>query len=370
VRVVKWFGAEEELASEYDREVTTSYNLARKRARLRAVFVPFITFIGFSTLALVLWLGGRLVASGSLTPGELISFLLYTVTIAGALGSFTGLYSDIQAALGSSHRIFELLGEPAETAAIDEPVQLPAATGSVRFDAVDFSYEARDAAVLTSIDLVADPGEIVALVGPSGAGKSTIVQLIPRFYDVTSGTVSVDGLDVRRFPVDELRSRMAAVPQEVQVFSGTIAENLRVAKPEATQAELVAAAEAANAARFIEGFEDGYDTVIGERGVKLSGGQRQRIAIARAVLADPKVLILDEATSNLDAESEELVRDALEKLMAGRTTIVIAHRLSTVVGADRLIVIDGGRIAAEGTHQDLIATDGVYSRLYAKQLAV
>jgi subfamily B ATP-binding cassette protein MsbA len=224
--------------------------------------------------------------------------------------------------------------------------------------------------VLTGIDLVADPGEIVALVGPSGAGKSTIVQLIPRFYDVTSGTVSVDGLDVRRFPVDELRSRMAAVPQEVQVFSGTIAENLRVAKPEATQAELVAAAEAANAARFIEGFEDGYDTVIGERGVKLSGGQRQRIAIARAVLADPKVLILDEATSNLDAESEELVRDALEKLMAGRTTIVIAHRLSTVVGADRLIVIDGGRIAAEGTHQDLIATDGVYSRLYAKQLAV
>ena len=231
VRVVKWFGAEGELASEYDHEVTKSYNLARRRARLRAVFVPFITFVGFSTLALVLWLGGRLVASGSLTPGELISFLLYTVTIAGALGSFTGLYSDIQAALGSSHRIFELLGEPAEKAAMDQPDELPPATGSVQFAGVDFAYEARDASVLTDIDLVADPGEIVALVGPSGAGKSTIVQLIPRFYDVTTGAVTVDGLDVRRYPVEELRRRMAAVPQEVQVFSGTIAENLRVAKP-------------------------------------------------------------------------------------------------------------------------------------------
>jgi subfamily B ATP-binding cassette protein MsbA len=370
VRVVKWFDAEDELSAEYTREVTHSYELARRRARLRALFVPFITFVGFSTLALVLWLGGRLVASGSLTPGELISFLLYTVTIAGALGSFTGLYSDIQAALGSSHRIFQLLGEASETASLPAPETLPPATGSVVFADVGFAYEARDAAVLRGIDLVADPGETVALVGPSGAGKSTIVQLIPRFYDATSGLVTVDGLDVRRFPVEDLRSRMAAVPQEVQVFSGTIAENLRIAKPEATDDELRAAAQAANADRFIDEFSDGYDTVIGERGVKLSGGQRQRIAIARAVLADPRILILDEATSNLDAESEELVQDAIEKLMAGRTTIVIAHRLSTVVGADRLVVIDGGEIVAEGTHDELIATDGVYSRLYAKQLAV
>jgi ATP-binding cassette, subfamily B, bacterial MsbA len=370
VRVVKWFNAEDRLAADYDAEVVASYAVARRRARMRALFVPLVTFVGFATLALVLWIGGRLVAGGSLTPGELISFMLYTLTIAGALGSFTGLYGEIQEALGSSRRIFELLGADPELpeTTIDASL-LPTPRGSVRFSGVEFAYEGREATVLHDIDLDVEPGEVVALVGPSGAGKSTIVQLVPRFYDVDLGSVEVDGLDVRSYPVDVLRSRMAAVPQEVQLFSGTIAENLRIADPGASDDELVTAAKAANAHRFIVEFPDGYESIVGERGVKLSGGQRQRIAIARAVLADPRILILDEATSSLDAESEALVQEALERLMEGRTTIVIAHRLSTVMRADRLVAIDRGRIVEQGTHTDLIASDGLYARLYAKQLA-
>jgi ATP-binding cassette, subfamily B, bacterial MsbA len=370
VRVVKWFNAEDRLAADYDAEVVASYAVARRRARMRALFVPLVTFVGFATLSLVLWIGGRLVAGGSLTPGELISFMLYTLTIAGALGSFTGLYGEIQEALGSSRRIFELLGADPELpeTTIDASL-LPTPRGSVRFSGVEFAYEGREATVLHDIDLDVEPGEVVALVGPSGAGKSTIVQLVPRFYDVDLGSVEVDGLDVRSYPVDVLRSRMAAVPQEVQLFSGTIAENLRIADPGASDDELVTAAKAANAHRFIVEFPDGYESIVGERGVKLSGGQRQRIAIARAVLADPRILILDEATSSLDAESEALVQEALERLMEGRTTIVIAHRLSTVMRADRLVAIDRGRIVEQGTHTDLIASDGLYARLYAKQLA-
>ena len=370
VRVVKWFNAESRLAAEYDREVIASYHAARRRARWRAVFVPAITFISFATLSVVLWLGGRLVANGSLSSGELIAFLLYTLTIAGAIGAFTGLYGDIQQAIGASRRIFDLLGETIESDMVQGSADLPAAVGSVRLAGVEFSYAGRDTVVLTGIDLDVAPGEVVALVGPSGAGKSTVVQLIPRFYDVDEGTVLVDGLDVRAFPVEDLRRRMGAVPQEVQMFSGTIAENLRVAAPDATDEDLVVAAKAANAHRFIDDFPEGYASVVGERGVQLSGGQRQRIAIARALLADPRILILDEATSSLDAESEGLVQEALARLMEGRTTIVIAHRLSTVIDADRLVVIDGGVIVEQGTHSELIASDGLYARLYAKQLEV
>ena len=367
IRVVKWFNSEGALSGEYDRAVIDAYEAARRRARVRAIFVPMITFAGFATIAVVLWLGGRLVASGSLSAGDLVAFLLYTLTIAGAIGSFTGLYGDVQQAIGASGRVFQLLGEQPEST-IGE-VDLPGRIGSVRFQHVEFSYEGREATVLHDIDLEIPPGETLALVGPSGAGKSTIVQLIPRFYDVGSGTVEVDGVDVRSYPVHDLRARMAAVPQEVHLFSGTIAENLRIAKPDATDEELVEACTVANAHRFITEFPDRYDSIVGERGVKLSGGQRQRIAIARAVLADPEILILDEATSSLDAESEALVQEALGRLMAGRTTVVVAHRLSTVIDADRLVVIDGGRIVERGAHHDLISSDGLYARLYAKQLS-
>ena len=368
IRVVKWFTAEDDTAARYDGAIDKSYSVALRRARLRALFVPFVTFIAFGTLAVVLWVGGRLVLEGALTPGELVSFLLYTLIVAGAIGAFTGLYSELQEALGASQRIFDLLEEPIEVPEQATPIAPVVREGSVLFDDVSFTYPGRDMEVLHEVNLVIAPGETVALVGPSGAGKSTLTQLIPRFYDVSSGEVLVDGVDVRLQGLSELRSELAAVPQEVQLFSGTIAENLRVGRPDATDLELVAAAETANAHDFVVAFPDGYDTVVGERGVQLSGGQRQRVAIARAVLADPRVLILDEATSSLDSESEALVQDALDRLMEDRTTIVIAHRLSTVRAADRIVVLAGGSIAEEGTHDELVARNGLYTELSANQL--
>ena len=370
VRVVKWFSAEDHLAAEYDREVTESYRIAYRRARIQALFGPMLTFFGYSTVAVVLWLGGRLVAGGDLSAGQLLSFLLYTLIVAGAIGSYTSLYGQIMTALGASDRIFHLLGLDPELGSTTHQVTVPESLGSVTFIGVDFQYASRDAKVLTDINLDVAPGEVIALVGPSGSGKSTIVQLIPRFYDVDKGSIEVDGLDVREYPIDILRRRMGAVPQEVQMFSGTIAENLRIAQPGATDDDLVEACKAANAHQFIDAFPQGYESLAGERGVQLSGGQRQRIAIARALLADPSILILDEATSALDAESERLVREALTRLMVGRTTIVIAHRLSTVIDADRLVVVVDGRIVEQGIHADLIEQNGFYAKLYAKQLAV
>jgi subfamily B ATP-binding cassette protein MsbA len=368
IRVVKWFTAEGTAAAQYDRDIRRSYAIAIRRTRLRALFVPFVTFIAFGTLALVLWVGGRQVLAGRLTAGELVTFLLYTLIVAGAIGSFTGLYSELQEALGASRRIFELLDEAPEVAEPEHAVSLDHITGAVTFVSVAFTYPGREMEVLSGIDLDVAPGEVVAIVGPSGAGKSTLVQLIPRFYDPTAGHILVDGVDVRHQSLQTLRGAMAAVPQEVQLFSGTIAENLRIAKPEATDAELEDVCRSANAHDFVTGFPDGYDTIVGERGIKLSGGQRQRVAIARALLADPRILILDEATSSLDTESEALVQSALEVLMRGRTTLVIAHRLSTVRAADRLVVLDQGRIVEEGTHDQLIAANGVYSRLAQHQL--
>ena len=368
IRVIKWFTAESDSAAKYDTAIRRSYRIALRRARLRALFIPSVTFAAFGTLALVLWVGGRLVLAGSMTPGELVSFLLYSLTVAGAIGTFTGLYSQMQEALGASRRIFELLDEPIETQDPAEPVVPEQREGSILLEAVDFNYPGRDTGVLRDVDLVVSPGEVVALVGPSGSGKSTLTQLIARFYDAVGGRVLVDGVDVRLQSLHDLREQMAAVPQEVQLFSGTISENLRVAKPAASDDELIEAATAANAHDFIIGFPDGYETLVGERGVKLSGGQRQRVAIARALLADPQILILDEATSSLDAEAEALVQEALERLMVGRTTLVIAHRLSTVRAANRLIVLVDGRIVEQGTHDDLVEAGGVYAQLSSRQL--
>jgi subfamily B ATP-binding cassette protein MsbA len=366
-RVVKWFTAEETEIRRYVGKVQESYRVALRRARLRALFSPFVQFVGFGTIALVMWIGGRQVLNNSLTAGELVTFLLYTVTVASSIGAFTGLYGSLQEALGASQRIFELLGEQRGIEDPVSPVTIEAVEGRITFEDVGFRYSDRDIDVLDSMNLEVAPGEVVALVGPSGAGKSTIVQLIPRFFDPTTGRVLIDGVDLRDLRLRDLRSHMAAVPQETQLFSGTIMENLLLAKPEATVAEVHAAAEAANAHDFIESFPSGYDTIVGERGVKLSGGQRQRVAIARALLNDPRILILDEATSSLDSESEATVQEALDRLMMGRTTLVIAHRLSTVRNADRLAVIDGGQIVQEGNHEQLLAEGGLYADLYHLQ---
>lgn len=367
IRVVQSFTAEPLEAARYTEKVRASYRVALRRAVFRALFIAGIGLAMFSAISLVLWYGGRLVIAGSLSPGNLVAFLLYTLIVAGAVGTLTGLYSQVQEALGATRRIFELLDE---TSDLTEPGQavIPQPKGEVRFEAVSFRYGDRgEVEVLRDISLVARPGEVIALVGPSGAGKSTLVSLIPRFYDPTAGRILLDGVDLRDWPLRALRAQIGIVPQETQLFSGTIRENIRYGRPEATDDEVEAAARAANAHEFIATFPRGYDTVVGERGIKLSGGQRQRVAIARALLKNPRILILDEATSSLDSESEALVQEALVRLMRGRTTFVIAHRLSTVREADRILVLDDGKIVQEGTHEALLAQGGLYRDLYELQ---
>ena len=385
VRVVKSFSAEGLEAERYGDLVTDSYRVALKRAAFRAAFFSGVILAMFSAVSAVLYVGGRLVVSGSLTPGELVQFLLYTLFVAGSVGALTGLYSQFQEALGASKRIFELLDEQSDLTPAHTPEPLTNVQGLVRFENVSFRYGGADEEtdvmtegdaradrrerqiVLHDLTLVAEPGEVTALVGPSGAGKSTLISLVARFYDPTAGRVTLDGTDLRRFDERELRSHIGVVPQETQLFSGTVRENIRYGRPGAADAEVEAAARAANAHDFIAAFPDAYETVVGERGVKLSGGQRQRVAIARALLKDPRILILDEATSSLDSESESLVQEALETLMQGRTVFVIAHRLSTVRSADRILVLDGGRIVQAGSHDALLAQGGLYSELYYKQ---
>jgi subfamily B ATP-binding cassette protein MsbA len=368
IRVVQSFTAEGLEKRRYGAAVGESYRVALRRARLRALFIAGVIFAMFSGVSVVLWYGGRLVVAGAITGGELVTFLLYTLFVAGAVGSFTGLYSQFQEALGASQRIFDLLDERSDLTEPEKPAGLGAVQGRVRFESVRFRYGDRgETDVLKDITLTAAPGEVVALVGPSGAGKSTLVALIPRFYDPTEGRILLDGVDLRELSLHELRRHIGIVPQETQLFSGTIAENIRYGRPGATDEALENAAEAANAHAFITAFPDGYATVVGERGVKLSGGQRQRVAIARAILKDPRILILDEATSSLDSESEALVQEALSGLMAGRTTFVIAHRLSTIRGADKILVLEAGRIVQQGSHEALLDEGGLYRVLYEHQ---
>ncbi len=374
VRVVKSFTAEGLEAERYGGLIGASYRIALKRAAFRAAFFSGIILAMFTAISVVLWVGGRLVVAGSLTPGQLVQFLLYTFFVAGAVGSLTNLYSQFQEALGASKRIFELLGETSDLHAAENPKHLAEVRGQIRFEGVSFRYgsptdddERGRTAVLRGITLTASPGEVTALVGPSGAGKSTLVTLIPRFYDPTDGRITLDGVDLRDLDERALRASIGIVPQETQLFSGTVRDNIRYGRPGATDAEVEGAAEAANAHDFIGAFPDGYETVVGERGIKLSGGQRQRVAIARALLKDPRILILDEATSSLDSESEALVQGALETLMRGRTVFVIAHRLSTVRNADRIIVLADGRAVQQGTHGQLLAQGGLYEALYRRQ---
>ncbi|NBV22169.1 MAG: ATP-binding cassette domain-containing protein [Proteobacteria bacterium] len=341
-------------------------------ARLRAGFIAFIIFALFGSIVLVLWSGARLLQQGEITFGDLTRFILYTTFVAGAMGQFAELYSQLQKAIGATQRVRELLRETGEVEARLGPAlpsSLARLRGDVAFEKVHFTYPSRQGVeVLHGIDLTATSGQRIALVGPSGAGKSTLISLLLRLYDPSAGRLLIDGRDAREYRLTELRGQMSMVPQEVLLFGGTIAENIAYGKPGTSPAEIEQAARQANAHEFIRAFPDGYATLVGDRGIKLSGGQRQRVAIARAILKDPAILILDEATSALDSESERLIQEALETLMRGRTSFIIAHRLATVRHADRIIVIADGKVVESGTHDELQALeDGVYRRLAALQ---
>jgi len=341
-------------------------------ARLRAAFIAFIIFALFGSIVLVLWAGARLLQEGEITFGDLTRFILYTTFVAGAMGQFAELYSQLQKAIGATQRVRELLRENGEVQARLGPAlpsSLARLRGEVVFEDVHFSYPSRAGVeVLHGINFAVDSGRRIALVGPSGAGKSTLISLLLRLYDPSAGRLLIDGRDAREYRLAELRGQMSMVPQEVLLFGGSIAENIAYGRTGADAAAIEAAARQANAHGFIESFPEGYATLVGDRGIKLSGGQRQRVAIARAVLKNPAILILDEATSSLDSESERLIQEALETLMRGRTSFIIAHRLATVRHADRIIVVSGGRVVESGTHEELQAIDaGVYRRLAALQ---
>ncbi len=366
IRVVKSFAREDYEVERYAAAMERTLGASLRLALLRSAFGGLMAFLGFSGIAAILWFSGREVLAGRLAFSTISGFLIYAITIGAALSQLSGLYGQFREALGAVRRVFEILDtRPTVTDAPGAP-DLPPVAGAISFEGVSFAYEpGRE--VLHQISLAIRPGEIVALVGPSGAGKSTLFNLIPRFYDPASGTVAIDGVDVRAVTQRSLRAQIGLVPQETMLFGGTIRENIAYGRLDADEAAIVAAARAANAHDFIMATPHGYDTIVGERGIKLSGGQRQRIAIARAMLKDPRILLLDEATSSLDSESEALVQEALDRLMRGRTAVIIAHRLSTVAIAHRIIVLDRGRIVEEGSHAELLARQGMYARLYALQ---
>ncbi|MBI3674829.1 MAG: ATP-binding cassette domain-containing protein [Rhizobiales bacterium] len=343
----------------------TAFGAAATRTMARAVMTAAIIFVAAGAVVGLLWYGAREVVMGYLSGGILSQFLIYAILAASSLGQLSEVWGDIQLTAGAAERIAELLDEKPAVAAPERPVALPTPPkGEVSFSAVTFNYPTRpDTRALENVSFAVRPGETVAIVGPSGAGKTTLFQLIQRFFDPQMGSVSIDGIDVRRAVPEEMRRRIAVVPQETMIFSGTVIDNIRFGKPEASEAEVRAAARAARVDEFAERLPAGYDTQVGERGVTLSGGQRQRIAIARAILRDCPILLLDEATSALDAESEALIQEALERLTANRTTLVIAHRLATVRDADRIMVFDGGRLIAQGTHAELTAANPLYARL-------
>ncbi len=368
IRVVKSFVQTAREERRFVGQVQAALTLSLRRAAVLAVFVPVITLFTFAAAAAVLWYGGRQVIEGTVTPGDLFAFVLFAGILIGPFGSAARVFAQIKEAQGAMQRVFEILDTQPEVADAPKAVELPPVSGVIRVTGVSFFYDPRHP-VLSDISFEAAPGELIAIVGPTGAGKTTILNLLHRFYDPTEGAITIDGYDLRNVQLDSLYRQIALVPQETILFGGTILDNIRYGREEATEEEIFEAGKAAHAHEFITALPDGYQTIVGEKGINLSGGQRQRLAIARAILKNPRLLLLDEATSSLDAESERVVQEALERLMAERTTFVIAHRLTTIQRADRILVINKGRLVEEGTHASLIEGKGLYHHLYTLRLA-
>lgn len=366
ISIVKAFANEWYEIARYDGKIKEVVKLAIKGGKYRGYFASFIIFCLFGAIVAVVWFGVRLSISGEMSVGQLISFVLYSTFVGASFGGIAELYAQIQKAIGATERVFELLEEtPEKINSTHNTSSIEKIKGNVTFKNVAFSYPSRkEIKVLKNVNFTANFGQKIAIVGPSGTGKSTIASLLLRFYDIDSGEILIDGKNIYDLELENLRGNMSIVPQDVILFGGTIRENIAYGKPDATEEEILVAAKQANAFNFIEGFPEKFETIVGERGIKLSGGQRQRIAIARALLKNPSILILDEATSSLDSESEKLVQEALEILMQGRTSIIIAHRLSTIRSADQILVLDNGEITEQGTHQELIALEnGKYKNL-------
>ncbi|QIH37580.1 ATP-binding cassette domain-containing protein [Flavobacterium sp. Sr18] len=366
ISIVKAFANEWYEIARYNGKIKEVVKIAIKGGKYRGYFASFIIFCLFGAIVVVVWFGVRLSISGEMSVGQLISFVLYSTFVGASFGGIAELYAQIQKAIGATERVFELLDEtPEKINSVRDLATIEKIKGNVTFKNVAFSYHSRkEIKVLKDVSFTANFGQKIAIVGPSGTGKSTIASLLLRFYNIDEGEILVDGKNIYDFDLESLRGNMSIVPQDVILFGGTIRENIAYGKPNATEEEILTASKQANAYNFIESFPEKFETIVGERGIKLSGGQRQRIAIARALLKNPSILILDEATSSLDSESEKLVQEALEILMQGRTSIIIAHRLSTIRSADQILVLDKGKITEQGTHQELIALEnGIYKNL-------